>query len=459
METPQRLNVNALIDESRIGGFQIVVFALCSICLLLDGFDVQSMGYVAPALTQEWKIAPAALGNVFGAAPFGILIGSLLFSMLADKFGRRPVLLGLTFYFAVTTLLTARASTIEELLAIRFLAGIGLGGIMPNAVALVGEYSPRKSRVLIMMLVGNSFSAGAAIGGFVAAWLIPNLGWRSVFYFGGAIPLVLTVAMFFMLPESLPFLVLRRKNLDQARRWVQRLNPSLHVSPSTDLVTTDAARKGVPIVNLFRDGRGLGTLALWVINFMNLLNLYFLSNWLPTLVRDAGHSTQTAVLMGATLQLAGTIGALALSWMISRTGFVPALAVGFLGGAVSIAFIGQPGLSLVLLFAVVAVAGIGVVGGQAGVNALAATLYPTDLRATGVGAGLGIGRIGAIVGPVVGGQLLALHWQNQQLFLAAAVPAGISAVVMLGMRWLLPKQETTPIGIRAEVETNRNQSD
>ena len=443
MQNNQSINVNTLIDDSRVGGLQIVVFILCSVCLLLDGFDVQSMGYVAPALTQEWKILPAALGNVFGAAPFGILIGSLSFSMLADKLGRRPVLLVLTFYFALATLLTAFAGTVGELMVIRFMAGLGLGGIMPNAVALVGEYSPRKSRVLIMMLVGNFFSAGAAIGGFVAAWMIPILGWRSVFYFGGAIPLALTVAMFFMLPESLPFLALRRKNLDQARRWVQRLNPALKINASTDLVTDDEPRKGVPILQLFHEGRGLGTLGLWVINFMNLLNLYFLSNWLPTLVRDAGHSTQSAVRIGATLQLAGTIGALALSWMIRRTGFVPALAVGFVCGAVSIAFIGQPGLSLTLLYATVAIAGIGVVGGQAGVNALAATLYPTDLRATGVGAGLGIGRIGAIVGPVVGGQLLALHWQNQQLFLAAAIPAGISALVMLGMRWVLPHRATS----------------
>jgi AAHS family 4-hydroxybenzoate transporter-like MFS transporter len=437
---PQSINVNTLIDESRVGGLQITVFILCSLCLLLDGFDVQAMGYVAPAVTQEWKISPAALGNVFGAAPFGVLIGSLLFSMIADKVGRRPVLIGLTLYFAIATLLTARADTPGQLLVIRFLAGIGLGGIMPNAVALVGEYSPLRSRVLIMMVVGNFFSAGAAIGGFLAAWLIPNFGWRSVFYFGGAIPLAVALAMWVALPESLPFLALRRKSLEQARRWVQRLNPALKIEANAELVGAGEPGKGVPIVQLFRAGRAFTTLGLWVINFMNLLNLYFLSNWLPTLVRDAGHSTQTAVLMGATLQLAGTVGALLLSWVIRRAGFVPALAVGFTCGAAAIAWIGQPGLSLSLLYSAVAIAGIGVVGGQSGVNALAATIYPTGLRSTGVGAGLGVGRIGAIVGPVVGGQLLALHWQNEQLFLAAAVPAAISALVMAAMRWALPRK-------------------
>lgn len=382
---------------------RVIVYMLCSLCLLMDGFDVQAMGYVAPALTQEWKIPPAALGSVFGAAPFGVLFGSILFSMLADRVGRRPVLIGLTFYFAVMTLLTARAATVEQLLVIRFLAGLGLGGIMPNALALVSEYSSLGSRVLMMMVVGNFFNVGAAIGGFVAAWVIPAFGWRAVFYGGGAIPLLVAAMMVFSLPESPPFL-------------------------------TGARRAGVPILHLFREGRGWGTLALWVINFMNLLNLYFLSNWLPTLVRDSGRAAQTAVLLGAVLQLAGTVGTLALGWITRRAGIAPTLAVGFACGSASIAMIGQPGLSLMLLSCAVAMAGIGVIGGQGGVNAMAATFYPTELRSTGVGAGLGVGRIGAIVGPVIAGQLLALQWRQDQLFLAAAVPALISALVMFAMR-------------------------
>jgi AAHS family 4-hydroxybenzoate transporter-like MFS transporter len=381
----------------------LTVLVLCSLCLLLDGFDVQAMGYVAPAVTQEWKISPAALGNVFGAAPLGVLIGSLLFSMIADRVGRRPVLIGLTFYFAIATLLTARAASPTELLIIRFLAGIGLGGIMPNAVSLVGEFSPARSRVLTMMVVGNFFSLGAALGGFLAAWIIPEFGWRSVFYVGGAIPLLIAAAMWVRLPESPSF-------------------------------KTAIPSSGVPILQLFAEGRAMGTLGLWTVNFMNLLNLYFLSNWLPTLVRDAGYTTRTAVLLGATLQLAGVLGTPLLSWLITRIGFMRALASGFLCGALSIAWIGQPGLSLTLLYSVVAIAGIGVVGGQSGVNAFAATLYPTRLRSTGVGAGLGVGRIGAIVGPVIAGQLLALQWKNDQLFLAAAIPAAISAVVMLSLR-------------------------
>ena len=427
------VNVNTIIGQSRIGGLQMTVFALCSLCLLLDGFDVQSMGYVAPALTREWDISSAALGNVFGAAPFGVLIGSLAFSMLADRVGRRPVLTGLTFYFAITAILTARAASLEELMWIRFFSGIGLGGIMPNAVALSGEYSPHKARVLVMMLVGNFFNLGAALGGFLAAWMIPLYGWRSVFYLGGVVPLGLSLAMLLMLPESLPFLAQSGTSPGSLRKWLQRVAPEVRITADTQFEADGAPRGGFPFVKLLSEGRAPATLALWVVNFMNLLNLYFLSNWLPTLVRDSGYPAQTAVLLGAALQLAGTAGSLLLAWIVSRAGLARTLAVAFGCGAVSIALIGQPGLSLALLAVVVCIAGMGIVGGQGGVNALAATLYPTELRASGVGAGLGVGRIGAIVGPTVAGQLLALHWTNQQLFLAAAVPALISAVTVAGM--------------------------
>jgi AAHS family 4-hydroxybenzoate transporter-like MFS transporter len=203
-----KINVSSVIDESRIGAFQISTFLLCFACLLMDGFDVQSLGYVAPALSAELHISRVQLGPVLSAAPLGVLIGSILCSMLADKIGRRPVLIGTTFFYALLTWLTARAYSLEELRIVRVIGGIGMGAIMPNAMALVGEYSPRRSRVTIMMIVSNGFTAGAALGGFVAAWLLPRFGWRSVFYFGSAVPLVIAVAMIILLPESLPFLAL-----------------------------------------------------------------------------------------------------------------------------------------------------------------------------------------------------------------------------------------------------------
>jgi AAHS family 4-hydroxybenzoate transporter-like MFS transporter len=360
--------------------------------------------------------------------------------MLADKVGRRPVLIATTLFFSGMTLLTAHAGSVPEMLAIRFVAGLGLGGIMPNAVALCGEYSSRSTRVTVMTIVGNGFTAGAAIGGFISAWLIPNFGWRSVFYFGASIPLVIAVAMFLWLPESLQFLVLRGKDLRKAEKWLRRVSPAAVPSGPVEYVVMEQKREGVPVFHLFSDGRAVGTVLLWTVNFMNLLNLYFLSSWLPTVVRDAGYSTRIAVLVGTTVQVGGTIAALALGWFIARLGFVPVLTTCFAVACVNIAMIGHPGISLSLLFTVVFLAGMGIVGGQAAINALAATYYPTALRSTGIGWSLGIGRIGAIVGPVLAGQFMALHWSSERLFIAAAVPALASAVVMLSMRGVMRPQ-------------------
>jgi AAHS family 4-hydroxybenzoate transporter-like MFS transporter len=435
-----KVDISELVDNSRLGSFQIGIFILCGLCLIMDGFDVQAMGYVAPALIRDWHIPAASMGPVFSAAPLGVLIGSLLFSMLADKIGRRPVLIGAAVFFSALTLLTARTTSVTEMFFVRLFAGMGMGAIMPNAVALCGEYSPRASRVAVMMNVANGFTIGAAFGGFVAAKLIPSFGWPSVFYFGGAVPLLISVLMLLMLPESLPFLVLQGGKDHQIQKWVTRIEPSAPVAPDFEYVVHERRKTGVPIVTLFAEGRALGTLLLWTANFMNLLNLYFLSSWLPIVASQGGYSTSGAVLVGTTFQVGGAIGAMVLGWFIARMGFTPVLAACFTVGCLAIASIGQPALAPALLFAIVFIAGFGVPGGQAGVNALVATYYPTRLRSTGVGSALGVGRMGAIVGPGLGGYFMSLRWSTHQLFLAAAIPALISALVIISMHWL-PRQK------------------
>jgi AAHS family 4-hydroxybenzoate transporter-like MFS transporter len=404
----------------------------------MDGFDVQAMGFTAPAVIKDWHIAGPSLAPVLSAALFGILVGSLFFSMLADRVGRRPVLIGAALVFSGFTLATSRVSSLNELLALRFCAGLGLGGIMPNVVALVGEYSPSRLRATLIMNVANGLTAGAALGGFVAAWLIPNFGWRSVFAFGGIIPLIVAVLMFFLLPESAQFLAVRGKKLDQVGRWAKRIDPSVPSGPNVEyIVREEKKRVGVPLIHLFQEGRGVGTVLLWTTNFMNLLNLYFLSSWLPTLVTGLGYTTRESVLVGTALQVGGTLGGVFLGWFVHKFGYVPTLATCFALGCVNVALIGTPGFSLAMLTGVVFLAGVGILGGQAGINALASSYYPTDLRATGVGAGLGVGRVGAIVGPLVGGHFMSQHWSNQHLFLTAAGPAFISLIVMLSLRWVI----------------------
>jgi AAHS family 4-hydroxybenzoate transporter-like MFS transporter len=431
------VNVSELIDRSSFGSLQRTTFVLCLLCLIMDGFDVQALGYTAPSIIREWGVPNAALGPVFAAGNFGVLIGALFCSMLADRIGRRPVLVGATLFFGAMTILTARATSIEQLLTLRLVAGIGLGTIIPNASSLIGEYSPHHRRATMIMLVGVGFTAGAAIGGFIAAALIPAYGWQSVFYFGGAVPLLIATAMFIALPESLQLMVLRGKSRSQLSTLLNRIDPSLHATADSTFAVREENKGGVPIVQLFRDGRTVATLLFWVVNFMNLLNLYSLASWLPTVVRDAGFSTQTAVLVGTVLQVGGTVGTLGLAWLVGRRGFVVVLSATFAIASLSIAFIGRPGLSLPLIYSAVFVAGWCVVGSQPGLNALSGAYYPTYVRSTGVGAGLGIGRIGAIVGPMIGGLFMAAHWSTRDMFLAAAVPAAISAVAMVMLRGIV----------------------
>jgi len=424
------VNLTELLENSAVGPLQIRVFALCMICLIMDGFDVQAMGYVGPAVLRDFGAAPRALGPIFSAANVGVLIGSLLFSMLADKIGRRPVIIGATLWFSVLTLATGFAQSLDQLLWLRFIAGLGLGCIIPNATALVGEFSPKRSRVTLTMGITVGFTAGAAVGGFVALWLIPLFGWRSVFFVGGSVPLVVALLMFWGLPESLQFLAVQRTQLDQLARWLKKLDPSIQIGPSTEYVSNERARSGVPVKHLFTEGRSTVTLLLWVVYFMNLLILYSLSNWIPTVFTGMGYSQNAALLAGTLLQVGGTLGAYGLAWSIARKGFLPVLVVTFFLATISVALIGQPGLGFATVSVIVFIAGWCIVGGQPGLNTLAATYYPTAARSTGVGAALGVGRLGAIIGPYAGGVLLAQQWQAQQLFWVAAVPAAITTIVL-----------------------------
>jgi AAHS family 4-hydroxybenzoate transporter-like MFS transporter len=437
MATQAKVNVADIVDSSKVGSFHVAIGVLCGMCLMIDGFDVQAMGYAAPALIRDWALAGPVMGPVFSAALFGILIGSLTFSTLADKIGRRPMLIIATLFFSVLTFATAQAANLNQLMALRFIAGIGLGGIMPNALALMGEYTPAKKRVGAMIVVANGFNLGAALGGFMAAWLIPNFGWRSVFYFGGAVPLVICILMIFFLPESLQLMVMRGTDRRKIAQAVKKFDPAARVDENTEFVVKEEKKGGVPVMHLFSSGRGVVTVLLWCVFFLNLLNLYLLASWLPTLVSQLGYVTSTAVLVGTMLQAGGTIGGFLFPVITARAGLTPTLTLGFGVAALCIAGIGQFGATLGLLFLVVFFAGWGILGGQNGLNALAGSYYPTYLRSTGMGWCLGIGRIGAIIGPLFAGALIRRNLPQSQLFLAAASLALLEMVVIFTLKFMI----------------------
>lgn len=450
---PGPIDIAAIINERPISAFQKWIMLLVAASVIMDGFDVQAMGFVAPAIVKDWGVSRALLGPVFGAGLVGMLIGSLVLSMLADRFGRRPVLIGSTLFFAVCMLATAAVQGVPQLLIARLITGIGLGGVMANAIALVVEFSPHRRRVTLMMWVSCGFTAGAVLGGLLSALLIPAFGWRSVFVLGGIVPMVIVALMLVHLPESMQFLILRGRNLQAVLNCLARIAPDFNPGYSPKFVVHEPASAGVPVKALFSDGRAVPTLLLWGINFMNLLDLFFLANWLPTLIVDAGYPQTVAVLMGTLLQVGGVVGTVAMGPLIDRWGFFKVLVPSFLVAVLTIAAMGQPGLPFGMLVAAVAVGGFCVVGGQPAVNALAATVYPTASRATGVGWSLGIGRAGSIVGPVFAGQLIAWHWTTRDLFLAAAVPALLSCLMVLVMsRGAKSSSQELPAAARLQVD-------
>lgn len=424
------LDVAQFIDEQPVGGFQIGLLLTCAAVLILDGFDTTAIGFVAPSLAKEWGLTKGALGPVFSAGLFGLMIGALVFGPLADRIGRRKIIIFSTLAFGIGTLVTAFVHDINTLLAIRFLTGLGLGGAMPNTVAMTSEFSPHRRRATMVMIMFCGFSVGAALGGLLAAALIPQFGWRSVFVVGGVAPLLLVPFLALKLPESVRFLALTERANERVAQLLGLINPKVVFAPGTQFVVHEPRLAGIPVRHLFTEKRTPVTLLLWVVFFMSLLDLYFLTNWLPTVLNDLGASVSQAAVIGSMLQVGGVVGTFALGSVIDRFSF-RALALVYFIAVFAVGAIGQFEHSVVFVTMAIFVAGFCMVGGQIAANALAATFYPTSVRATGVGWALGVGRVGSIVGPLVGGALLAAKWSTGSVFMAAATAALCAALAAL----------------------------
>ena len=343
------------------------------------------------------------------------------------------MLMACTFIFGVCTFLTARSDSVTELLIFRFITGLGLGGGMPNAIALTAEYCPENRRATLVMIMFTGFSLGAAAGGALAAALIPHFGWRSLWYVGGVLPLLLLPLQFVALPESIRFLVVSNAAAERIRRLVGRIDRKFQAPADARFVITEPRAPGVPVIHLFRSGRTWGTILLWIMFFMNLLDLFFLQNWIPTITNAAGIPVQTAVIIGTLFQVGGVIACLFVGFPIDRYGAYKILPLLYGLGCLFVIVIGRAGASVPLLMLLTFGAGFCVVGGQNSANALAAIFYPTPMRSTGVGWSLGIGRIGAIVGPLLGGFLISLRWPNSSIFLLGSLPLLCAAIAVFMM--------------------------
>jgi AAHS family 4-hydroxybenzoate transporter-like MFS transporter len=358
----------------------------------------------------------------------GIMLGALFIAPLADRVGRRPVILGSILLFAAFTLATAWVDSPTALLWLRVLTGLGLGGCMPNAIALTTEYSPARLQGFLVTLMFNGFTLGSLLGGVLAHQLIPRFGWRAVFVAGGVLPLLLLPILFFVLPESLRFLALTGRNRAAVAAALKRVGSSEAPESLHARLSAQEGQVRASIRDLFTLGRGRATAVLWIVFFMSLLDVYLLVSWLPTALNQAGIPAQNAIILGSLLQVGALLGTLLCGAGLDRFGGNAVLMPAYVLGALSIAAIGVFSSSnFVVTTIAVILAGAGIIGGQTAANALAAAAYPTQIRSTGVGWALGIGRIGSIIGPLVAAGLLMVHVSVRGIFLVSAIPALVAA--------------------------------
>jgi AAHS family 4-hydroxybenzoate transporter-like MFS transporter len=427
--SPGTIDVQAFIDNQRFSPYQWMLLIVCFLVVAADGFDTAAIGYVAPSLTTEWGVSKLVLGNVLSASLVGLALGALVAGPCADRFGRKPVLIVSVAAFGLFSLATASAVSAAELSCWRFLTGMGLGAAIPNATTLLAEYAPARRRAFLVNSMFCGFTLGAAGGGFLAAVIIPAFGWRSVFIVGGIVPLVLAIIAL-ALPESIRFMVLRDWPAQKIKKVLRRLAGSAEVHASRFTLPDDQADKlRSPLGLILSQKYRMGTFMLWTTYFMGVLVFYLVTSWMPTLVREAGATLAEASLIAALFPLGGTLGAMACGWLMDRINPHCVIGFAYFFTAVFTLAMGHAtsGAYLVLL---TPIAGLFMGAGLVSMPALAASFYPTQGRACGVGWMLGMGRFGGVLGAVSGGTLLQFGLGMSSILSILAVPSLLAAIAV-----------------------------
>jgi MFS transporter, AAHS family, 4-hydroxybenzoate transporter len=428
MSNGAEVQVSRLLDERGFASFHVKLLVWSIFIVLIDGYDIAAIAFAAPHLVRAWGVAPGSLGPVFSASLVGILFGSALFGWVGDRYGRKAALVGSNIVFGVFTLAAAYSTSLDQMFWLRFLAGLGIGGVIPNVVAINAESAPRHLRATLAIIAVGCVPIGGAIPGFVAATLVPTHGWQILFLIGGIAPIVIGIAAAIGMPESIKYMALHESQRGKMERVIHRLRPELTVPPGARFVIEDEQQfPGFNPKYLFGQGLALITPLLWLLFALNLMGYFFLLSWTPTLLTAAKLPPATAALAGAALQVGGTVGALALCWWLQRQRFL-AVAILFVIAVPVVASIGYAGLtSQTALLVATFFAGFFVLGIQSGINVLGALVYPTSLRANGSGWELGLGRIGSIVGPLVGALFIGMS--VEKLYMWSALPFALGAIV------------------------------
>lgn len=425
-------DLGQIVDASELGRLQKTVLWLCGLAALLDGFDTQAIGFAAPAIVRALDISPAALGPVFAAGTVGITIGAFAMGPIADRVGRRLPLIVCVVWFAVFTLMTPLATSLPQLLILRAVAGLGLGGAMPSFIALAAEYTPTRMRNVVVSGLYAAFPLGGMIGGLLGAYVIPTFGWQVIFMIGGTAPLALAAALLFLLPESARFLVARGRKPQEARRIASAISGRPLAEDAVLTLSEPAA--GGSLKALFGRGYAGQTLVLWGAFFLAYMVLLTVGVWSTTILNDAGVGIANSLLVVSCNYLGGVIGSVVIGRIMDRFKSQAVLWIGFLAGAAFLVAFGQATASAPLMAILLAGAGFCIAGPASGLIAVAAQRYSTEIRSTGVGWAMGMGRVGQILGPLGISALVAAGWRAPDIFIAAAVPCVLAALLMMVLR-------------------------
>jgi AAHS family 4-hydroxybenzoate transporter-like MFS transporter len=441
MSQGNELDVNQFLDTRRVGRTHILVVTLLILTMMVDGYDIFVMGIVAPYLARDLAIPPASLTSVLVVTQFGLMLGNFVVGPLADRYGRRFTMLWCLVLFGALTLATPLATTVSELFVLRFVAGLFLSGVIPNAIALVSEIMPSRVRATFVSITFAGYTLGVSvIGAPVVKWLVP-IGWEYAFVVGGALPLVLSAVLYFALPESLRYLANRRPHDLRIARQLKRMDATLALTGAETFVVrgNTAAAGKAPVAALFRDGRWVMTLLLWTGFHMAFIVSNLLGSWRNVVLNQNGLTTDQIATIMFLPGIAGVIGTLTAGFVMERLGPTRVLPV-YLGMAslstAAVAFFDLTSIWTLMAFIVT---GYFSNGGLSGINALASLTYSSQMRATGVSFAHSAGRAGAIVGPFIGGAMIAAQMSAPAVFLVTAIPQMCAALAIFAM-WRVQAQ-------------------
>jgi MFS transporter, AAHS family, 4-hydroxybenzoate transporter len=427
MAGDRTIDVIDLIDRQKVGSFGAKLLFWAFVALCSEGYDLFLMGFAAPDLVKVWHVERAALGPVFSASIFGVLCGAPFFGFLGDRIGRKPAIILSVLGYGTLSLATMAASSLDELIVLRFLTGIALSGVFPNTIALAAEYAPRRWRATTIFVAGSGLLAGGALPGPVSALLVAHYGWQVLFLVGGVLPILVAGCLLVTLPESLKFLALHKNRQAEAARLAARLSPGLAVDSQTRFTVPGEERAaGFSPRTLFAGPLQRITPPLWLMYAVSLMTVYFLYNWMPLLFESIGISSAHAALITSMYQVGGMLGGFVLCILIDRSG-LKVVAIAFAIGCPMAALIGLADLTDLARGAIVALAGVSIGALQQGCVARCGVIYPTGVRSKGLAWASAVGRLGSMSGPIIGGLLVGMHLSVQQLFLAPMVPLAVGA--------------------------------